>query len=115
MGWRVLLRQVRDGAMVVITPEGPRGPRRRAAPGIAQLAAASGMPVLPTAAASSHHIRLKSWDRMMLPLPFGRGVVCVGPAILVPRDGAEAALPAIEAALTAIVEAADRAIGIAPL
>ncbi|NDG48381.1 MAG: DUF374 domain-containing protein [Rhodospirillales bacterium] len=115
IGLRVLLRQLRDGAMVVITPDGPRGPRRRAAPGIAQLAAASGMPVLPTAAAASHHIRLKSWDRMMLPLPFGRGVVCVGAPILVPRDGAEAALPSIEAALSEIVDAADRALGIAPL
>jgi lysophospholipid acyltransferase (LPLAT)-like uncharacterized protein len=79
------------------------------------LAAASGMPVLPTAAAASHHIRLKSWDRMMLPLPFGRGVVCVGAPILVPRDGADAALPSIEAALSEIVDAADRALGIAPL
>jgi lysophospholipid acyltransferase (LPLAT)-like uncharacterized protein len=52
---------------------------------------------------------------MMLPLPFGRGVVCVGAPILVPRDGAEAALPSIEAALSEIVDAADRALGIAPL
>ncbi len=114
IGLRMLLRRLREGAMVVITPDGPRGPRRRAAPGIAQLAAASGLPVLPTAAATTHHIRLKSWDRMMLPLPFGRGIIAIGTPILVPRNGAEAALPAIEAALTATVDAADLALGIAP-
>lgn len=113
IGMRVLLRHLRQGAMVVITPDGPRGPRRRAAPGIAQLAAASGLPVLPTAAATTSHLRLRSWDRMMLPLPFGRGVICIGAPIMVARDGADAALPGIEAALTDIVDAADRALGIA--
>jgi lysophospholipid acyltransferase (LPLAT)-like uncharacterized protein len=112
-GLRMLLRRLGEGDLVVITPDGPRGPRRRAAPGVVQLALASGLPVLPTAAATTRHIRLKSWDRMMLPLPFGRGVICIGRPIMVARDGADAALPGIEAALTDIVDAADRALGIA--
>jgi hypothetical protein len=44
---------------------------------------------------------------MVLPLPFGRGALVVGPPIQVPRDGAAAALPAIEAALVAVCDAAD--------
>jgi lysophospholipid acyltransferase (LPLAT)-like uncharacterized protein len=115
IGMRMLLRRLGEGEMVVITPDGPRGPRRRAALGIAQLAAASGLPVLPTAAATTRHIRLKSWDRMMLPLPFGRGVVAIGAPIMVDRDGAEAALPGIEAALNQVTEAADASLGIAAL
>jgi lysophospholipid acyltransferase (LPLAT)-like uncharacterized protein len=105
-GLRVLLDQIEAGGHVVITPDGPRGPRRVAAPGIAHLAAVSGAPVLPCAAQTSRRRVLGSWDRMVLPLPFGRGVIVCLPPISVPRDGADQALPAIAAALT---EAADRA------
>jgi len=105
-GLRQLLDRLEQGDHVVITPDGPRGPRRRAAPGVAQLAALSGIAVLPCAAQISRRWVLNSWDRMVLPLPYGRGVlVCLTP-IVVPREGAEAALPQIAAALT---EAADRA------
>jgi lysophospholipid acyltransferase (LPLAT)-like uncharacterized protein len=110
-GMLALMRLLRGGASVVITPDGPRGPRRRAALGVAQLAAMSGKPVLPAAGRSSHGIPLRSWDRMVIPLPFARGVLVVGPAILVPRDGAEAALPAVVAGLDAACDVADAAIG----
>lgn len=106
-----MLRALRGGDPVLITPDGPRGPRRQAAPGVAQLAALSGVPVVPVGAASTRQILLPSWDRMCLPLPFGRGVIVAGTPIHVPRDGAEAALPAIAAALTATCEAADAAVG----
>jgi hypothetical protein len=105
-GLRALTRLLRAGDIVVITPDGPRGPRREAAPGVAQLAALSGRPILPCGAATSRTRTLRSWDRMTLPLPFARGVLVVGPPILVPRDGAATALPAIAAALTAAREAA---------
>ncbi|WP_235961693.1 lysophospholipid acyltransferase family protein [Falsiroseomonas selenitidurans] len=108
-----LLRALRQGQPVLITPDGPRGPRRRAAPGVAQLAALSGAAVVPLSAASTAQRRIRSWDRMMIPLPFGRGVVVCGPPIQVPRDGAPAALPGIEAALDASCAEADRLCGVA--
>lgn len=98
-GLLALLRLTRSGALVVITPDGPRGPRRQAAPGVAQLAAATGLPVLPCAGRTSRGIRLRSWDRMVVPLPFGRGVLAMAPAIAVPRDGARDHLPRIVAGL----------------
>lgn len=106
-GMRVLLRLLGQGDIVAITPDGPRGPRRRAAPGVAQLAAVAGLAVLPAAARSSRARVLGSWDRMVLPLPFGRGVLVVGAPIRVDRADALAALPAIEAALDAACELAD--------
>ena len=98
-GVRALLAVLRAGSHVILTPDGPRGPAHRAAPGVAQLAALSGAPVLPCAARVAWGWRLPSWDRMILPLPFGRGVLVVGAPITVPREGWEASLPAIEAAL----------------
>lgn len=104
---RASLRCLRDGGTVVITPDGPRGPRRQPAQGVAQLAAAAGAQVLPCAAVTSRARVMRSWDRMLFPLPFARGVIALVPPIAVARDGAEAALPAIGAALTAAREAAD--------
>jgi len=105
-GLRGLARILAGGGVAVITPDGPRGPARIAAPGVAQLAALAGVPVLPCGVASSRMRLAGSWDRMRFPLPFARGVAVMGAPVTVPRDGAEAALPAIAAALT---EACDRA------
>jgi lysophospholipid acyltransferase (LPLAT)-like uncharacterized protein len=107
-GLRAMLRLLAAGDVVVITPDGPRGPRRAAAPGVAQLAALSGRPVLPCAARSTRQRVLGSWDRMRLPLPFGRGVlVCGAPVAVAARDRGDAALATIAAALTAACDAAD--------
>lgn len=103
---RVLRNLLAQGDHVAITPDGPRGPRRQATAGAVQLAALAGVPILPGAAQTTAHRILPTWDRMVLPLPFGRGVVVCGPPISVPREGWQEAIPALQAALT---EAADRA------
>ncbi len=99
------------GEHVLITPDGPRGPRRVAARGVAKVASMAGAPVLPCAAQTSRRRVLRSWDRMVIPLPFGRGVVVCLPLIAVPREGWEAVLPQIEAALTEAADRADRLCG----
>jgi lysophospholipid acyltransferase (LPLAT)-like uncharacterized protein len=105
---RVLLGELQAGQHVLITPDGPRGPRRQAALGVAQIAGLSGSPVLPIGAQTSRRKVLPTWDRMYVPLPFGRGVIVCGGLIMVPRDGWEQSLPAIEAALTEAADTADR-------
>ncbi len=105
-GLRALVKALEEGKNAALTPDGPRGPRHVAAPGVAQLAAATGALVLPCAAATSRAITLKSWDRMRLALPFGRGMVVVGAPISVPHEGWEASLPIIQAALNAALERA---------
>ncbi|HEY1934919.1 MAG TPA: lysophospholipid acyltransferase family protein [Acetobacteraceae bacterium] len=105
---RSMLRLLRRGDFVVITPDGPLGPAGEAAPGVAQLAGLADVPVVPCAAQTSRHWVLRTWDRTLVPKPFGRGVMVCGPPIHVPRDGWEAALPAITAALNAAAEHADR-------
>ncbi|MBR0681046.1 lysophospholipid acyltransferase family protein [Roseomonas eburnea] len=106
-GLRGLARILSRGGVAVITPDGPRGPARVAAPGVAQLAALTGVPVLPCGVSSSRMRLAGSWDRMRFPLPFARGVAVMGAPIVVARDGAESALPAIAAALTEACERAD--------
>jgi lysophospholipid acyltransferase (LPLAT)-like uncharacterized protein len=105
-GLRALLQALAGGAHAGLTPDGPRGPRRVCAPGAAQLAALSGRLVLPCGARIAPARKIGTWDEMRLPLPFGRGaLVCAAP-IAVPRDGWQASIPVITAALN---EAMDRA------
>ena len=104
---RALLGVLRDGNQIAITPDGPRGPRRKAAPGVAQLAALSGRPVLPCAVRARPAKILPTWDRLILPLPFARGVIVCGAPISVARDEAAPALPLIEQALKDVAEEAE--------
>ncbi len=106
-GLRNLLAAMQAGSDVGLTPDGPRGPRRVAAAGLAQLAALAGAPVLPAAAWTKWAITVNSWDRMRLALPFGRGRLVCEPMIAVPRQGWEATLPEIEAALTSALLRAE--------
>jgi lysophospholipid acyltransferase (LPLAT)-like uncharacterized protein len=68
------LKQVKVGALA-ITPDGPRGPARVMAEGLPVLAKLSGAPALLIGISCNPAIRLKSWDRAVLPLPFGRGAI----------------------------------------
>jgi lysophospholipid acyltransferase (LPLAT)-like uncharacterized protein len=107
-GLRVLAGLLARGHYIAITPDGPRGPRRQAAAGVAQLAALSGVPVLPCAAQTSRAWVLNTWDRMVIPKLFGRGVVVCGPPVAIPRHGWQESIGAIAAALDATAEKADR-------
>jgi len=71
---RDALRQLRS-AGVAVTPDGPRGPARQMGDGVAVMAKLSGAPVLFIGLSCSPAIRLGSWDRAVLPLPFGRGAI----------------------------------------
>ncbi len=71
-GLRELIHHLKTGRSVVITPDGPRGPREVVQLGIIQLARLSGVPIVPVAWSASRCIRFeKSWDKFMVPLPFG--------------------------------------------
>jgi lysophospholipid acyltransferase (LPLAT)-like uncharacterized protein len=68
------LKQLKVGALA-ITPDGPRGPARQMAEGLPLMARLSGAPVLFIGLSCSPAIRLGSWDRAILPLPFAKGAI----------------------------------------
>jgi lysophospholipid acyltransferase (LPLAT)-like uncharacterized protein len=61
-----------------ITPDGPKGPRRRVQLGMVYVASRTGVPIVPCGFGFTHARRLNSWDRFAIPRPFSRivGVVC---------------------------------------
>lgn len=68
------LRQLRVGGLA-ITPDGPRGPVRSMAEGLPLMAKLSRAPVLFVGLSCNPAIRLNTWDKALIPLPFGKGAV----------------------------------------
>ncbi len=81
-----MIARLDEGAIVGVTPDGPRGPRQIAKIGVIKLAAYSGAPILPAAYATSRGWTLSTWDRFFLAGPFSRGAFAAGPPIYVARD-----------------------------
>lgn len=74
----------KDNISPVITPDGPRGPRFRFKPGALLLAQMSGRPILPMSYAASRAWLIK-WDKFVIPVPFSRIAIAIGPPRHVPR------------------------------
>ena len=111
---RELAARAAEGNLT-ITPDGPRGPAREAAQGVAAAAMLARVAVVPVAYSVSRAKFLRSWDRFMVPLPFGRGVMIWGDALPAPATRAEvdAFSAALKARLDALCEDADRMTGLA--
>lgn len=116
VAFREMLRRLKKKCAIVgITPDGPRGPRMRAAPGVIRLAEKSGAPIIACTWSGTRCIVFESWDRLMLPLPFCRAVAMVGEPITITHmhdDAArEAARAALEATLNRLTQACDARLG----
>jgi len=102
---------LRQGESVLLTVDGPRGPRHVAKPGAVKLGRISGLAVVPVAFVCRPALRLKSWDRMMVPAPFARGLFWFGEELRFTKDGADAAaLGRLQRGLEAANRAAARAL-----
>ncbi len=72
---------------IVMTPDGPRGPRRTMSRGIVFLSSRTGNPIVPTAFACEKCWEIKSsWTTHMIPRPFSRIVLLAGRPLSVPPD-----------------------------
>lgn len=88
---KTLIDYVKAGFHGAIVPDGPRGPACIVQMGIIEAAKVTGRPIIPVANAVRRQFRVRSWDRMMIPLPFTTGVHIAGEPIEVPPD-ADAAM-----------------------
>jgi lysophospholipid acyltransferase (LPLAT)-like uncharacterized protein len=98
-GLRQILRKVQEGCDVGLTPDGPRGPRRRVQPGVVAIARFTGLPIIPVTFSASRALRLRSWDRTLIPKPFSRGLFVYGDPVVVPRDADEPSQERLRATL----------------
>lgn len=116
---RGIVSAIEGGGCVVITPDGPRGPRQRLQDGALRLARLTGAPILPCTFSVKNRIQFKSWDRFVWPLPFGRGKIIWGTPIYIEAECDEATLEAlrekIETEMNLFLSQADSALGHVPV
>lgn len=82
---RELVRMIKKGFNAGITPDGPTGPARKLQDGVISLGQLSQRPIIPISFSSRHAVRLKSWDRFMVPVPFSKAAFVYGEPIMIPR------------------------------
>ncbi len=103
-----LVDWVGRGMDVVITPDGPRGPRCRLQPGIVKLAQVTGAPIFPVRAVYHRAWRLKTWDRFFVPCPFSRVDIVFEELQEVDQDEGEAGLESSRTRIEMLLQSQDK-------
>ncbi len=83
------IRELRKGATMAITPDGPRGPSKVVQGGIMLMAKKAGAWLVPCGVSARPRALAKSWDRYMVPLPFAKCVMNFGAPVRVPADASD--------------------------
>ena len=80
---------LRENIKVLMVPDGPRGPRYELKSGVVRLAQLTGRPIFPVSFSTTSGIFLPSWDRFLLPLPWGKAALVADEPVFVPPDISE--------------------------
>jgi lysophospholipid acyltransferase (LPLAT)-like uncharacterized protein len=97
-------KRLRQGLTVASTTDGPRGPLYVAKPGPVLLASRSGVPLVAFHIALENPWILNSWDKLMIPKPFSRALLCMSRMLIVPADADEGQLDRLHGELQAAQE-----------
>ncbi|MEE2525348.1 lysophospholipid acyltransferase family protein [Hyphobacterium sp. HN65] len=113
--FRDMVRAIENRACMGLTVDGPRGPRQRASMGVIQLARTTSKPIMIFSLSVSNKKVFNSWDRFILPFPFGKGVVIWKEPLYVPPDADDDMMEALrlelEMRLNDATREADEAVG----
>lgn len=78
-------KRVREGGILALTPDGPRGPHHSFTEGTLFIARKSGRPVIPAGISASPRKFLPTWDSYLIPFPFARAAIVFGEPIAIPE------------------------------
>lgn len=81
-----MIMLLREGYTLAITPDGPRGPIFKMKAGAIISAKKSNVPLYLVGIGIKKKIRLKSWDRFEIPLPFSRVLVIYSDPIVIDEN-----------------------------
>lgn len=81
-----LIKKLKKGNDIAITPDGPRGPKHHAQPGIIYLAQKTNSVIIPGGLAFSKRKAFNSWDEFEIPFPFSKVALFFGNPIEVDED-----------------------------
>jgi lysophospholipid acyltransferase (LPLAT)-like uncharacterized protein len=86
---REMVKIARRGGSLVLTADGPRGPRQEVKPGVLTAAQLTGLPILPATAAATRSWWFKSWDRFLVPKPWSTVYLRYAAPMYVDRSASE--------------------------
>jgi lysophospholipid acyltransferase (LPLAT)-like uncharacterized protein len=104
---RQMLRALKEGGSIVITPDGPRGPRHSMNAGPAWISRATGFPVIPVGCVCDRAWRMNSWDRFTIPKPGAHITLVFAPPIYVDRQADDAEVDRVTEEIQAQIIAAE--------
>jgi lysophospholipid acyltransferase (LPLAT)-like uncharacterized protein len=81
-----LIREMRQGRVLYLNPDGPYGPSHEPKGGVVYIAGKAGATIIPTASYTSTGVRIPRWDRYTVPFPFSRISVVFGESLDISPD-----------------------------
>ena len=114
-----IVTALENNGCIVVTPDGPRGPRQRLGDGPLRLSKLTGAPLMPCTFAIKNRKVFNSWDRLVLPLPFGKGKIIWGTPVTIKDTASDTDIEhirkSIESEMNQYLAEADEALGHAPI
>jgi lysophospholipid acyltransferase (LPLAT)-like uncharacterized protein len=104
---REVLRSLRAGQSFAFTPDGPKGPRHEAHPGVIYLASNAPTVLMPLGVAASSYWNLPTWDRYLIPKPFARVHLHIGEPMALPADISRDEMPLWQSRITEVINEAS--------
>ncbi|MCS7263067.1 MAG: lysophospholipid acyltransferase family protein [Aquificaceae bacterium] len=103
VGLLKLIKLIKQGETVAITVDGPKGPCGKVKSGVILLAQKTGVPIVPVYVDFDWAVRLRTWDRLLIPLPFSKARVRVGnPFWVLPEEDIEVKREELEEVLASL-------------
>lgn len=84
--FRKMVKCIKLGESVAITPDGPKGPKEKVKEGIIKLAQITETSIIPLVWTTNKFKLINSWDNFVLPYPFSKGVYSFGKPIYVKKQ-----------------------------
>lgn len=105
---RQLIREA-EGNHIVMTPDGPRGPRRELSSGVVFLASHSGRAIVPTAFTCERGWRFGvGWTDLLVPKPFSKVHLLTGePIHILPDADLQSEVARVQAAMLSMNDRGD--------
>ena len=114
-----IVTALENNGCIVVTPDGPRGPRQRLGDGPLRLAKLTGVPLMPCTFAIKNRKVFNTWDQLVLPLPFGKGKIIWGTPVTIKNTADDRDIEhirqRIESEMNIFLADADRSLGHTPI
>ena len=87
--FRKMVKCIKNGESIAITPDGPKGPKETIKEGVVKLAQITGIPIVPLVWSTKKFKIIDSWDNFVIPFPFSKGIYTFGKPIYVDKKISE--------------------------